>query len=71
MMTTITGFYAFNGIHHLHAFHYFTKHTIAITLAIRCFKVKKVIIINIDKELRGGRMGVHGTRHSYCSHLIL
>ena len=48
-------FHFLDPVHHILAFHYLAKHTIAETLGSRGLVIKKTIVLDIDKKLRQWR----------------
>src|SRR5699024_301582 len=61
--TAVAGGHAFDGLHHIGAFHHFTKHRITPAIGRGGRKVQEVIVGHVDEKLGGGRVRIIGARH--------
>ena len=57
-------------VEHLFALDHLAKHRIAPALPGFGVVVEKVIVLDVDKELRGSRMGVHRARHGDRAEIV-
>ena len=52
-----------DGLNHLHSRSDAAEYTIAPALGGRAAMIKKIIVLDVDKKLRGGGVRVGGPRH--------
>src|SRR5688500_6441400 len=65
----VDGRHAEDLVHHVHAAHHLAEHGVAVAVLSRV--VEEVVVVDVDEELRGRRIGIARPRHGDRPGLVL
>ena len=71
MVTRVASRYLGDSVDHVHAFAYFAKHRVTPAASVFAAVVEKIVIHQVDEELRGRRVRVGSARHRQGAAVVL